>query len=619
LANYQFTLGDRIRIYDDGNGNLLTGNPIDLRILGQNYNQAAQTAGLLPSTSTVPIINNNIGLNANSSTSITDGSGTTATQTTIQTQQNTQNITIYVLYDPRLTPLINDKGFWIELYTPAEQANILSFYETQGFYPIINGEIQSFAGYSNGAPAYNLLQSIALQFWDTYLFPRNITIPLVGDKFFSHPFESPNISDTFGYNITSGGRQSVNNPYAKQMFYKDEVSKSNDFVSEGLLNGIGTFLVANRKAFKDFPSGGIVAMKALRNLVAFICENNYFITDYSFQYVYANPQGIQIANLDQNLGSPHQKIGDAFGCAYEDTGTIIFFDKFVFWYDYKNEAFVQMGWGPAADITRFDEGKGTQGYVSSYFNKKTQFIKSWNSQQIGNSQLFDVVVGADYERNNVYITFRPRRNNSNDPRSYFNGQRNKNLQQQETIVYNLPSRRFVRFTSFTPECYGILKGYQSGLEMLAFAAGKPYIHNNTGNQSFCNFFGIQATPCFVGPLNENSGIVKVLQNISVDSVYNGYFVDEIFSEENGSFSYIPKPYIRKKENEYYAPVLRNMSSYPQPNVATDTLYRSTLTDSAGKRVFGRYFICRFVAMNGNSYSELNAVYYDYTGSEAIKK
>jgi len=619
LANYQFTLGDRLKILDDGDGNLLTGNPIDLRILGQNYNQAAQTAGLLPNTSNVPIINNNIGLNASSSTNITDGSGTTATQTTIQTQQNTQNITLYVLYDPRLTPLILDTGFWIELYTPAEQVSILTFSECQGFYPIRNGQPCNFTGYSNGVPTWEALQSIVLQFWDTYLFNRNITIPNVGDKFISHPFESPNVSDNFGYNISSGGRQNVNNPYAKQMFYRDEVIKSNDFISQGLLNGIGTFLTTNRKVFKDFPSGGIVAMKALRNLVAFICENNYFITDYSFQYVFANAQGIQVANLDNNLGTPHQKIGDAFGCAYEDTGTILFFDKFVFWYDYKNEGFIQMGWGPASDVTPFDESRGTQGYAKSYFVKKTQFIKSWNNDQPDNSTLFDVVVGADYQRSNVYITFRPRRNNSNDLRSYFNNQRNKNLQIQETIVYNLPTRRFVRFTSFAPEAYGILKGSQSGLEMLSFSAGVPYVHNNTGNTSFANFFGNQSTPCFAAVFNENSGIVKVLQTISVDALYNGYYIDDIFSEENGSFSYIPIPYIRKKENEYYAPVLRNMSSYPAPNVPTDDLYRSTLTDSAGKRVFGRFFVCRFIAQKAGLYSELNAVYYDYTGSEAIAK
>ena len=613
LANYQFTEGDRLRIYDDGNGNLLTGNPIDLRILGQSYNAAAVAAGLLPNPSQVPIINNNV----SSSTQTTVNNGTGTTTVSVQTTENNQNISLYVLYDPRLTPLIQDSGFWIEIYTPAEQASILTLSETQGFYPVINGAVAEFVGYNSGSPVYNYPTSLDISYWDTYLFTRNITIPNVGDKFISHPFESPNISDTFGYDITSGGRQNVNNNNAKQMWYVDEVIKSDDFVSEGLVNGIGTFRSSNRKVFKDFRSGGIVAMKALRNLVAFICENDYFITDYNFQYIYANSQGVQIANLDNNLGSPHQKIGDAFGCAYEDTATIIFFDKFVFWVDYKNEAFVQMGWGPSVDVTKADEQKGTRGYVKSYFIKKIQFIKGWN-KSAGNSRVFDITVGVDYSKSNIYITFRPRRGNTNNVLSYINGQRNRNTTQQETIVYNMSSGRFTRFSSFTPEGYGLLKGKDSGLEMISFAAGAPYSHNKTSN-GFCNFYGVQATPCFIGVFNESSGVVKVLQTVSVDAVYGGYYFDDISSEEDGSFSYIPVPYIQKKENEYYAPVLRNMSSYPSPNQPGDNLYRSTLTDSSGKRVFGRYFICRLVAQSPGEYSELQSVYYGYIGSESIKK
>jgi len=614
LANYQFKQGDRLRIYDDGNGNLLTGNPIDLRILGQSYNEAAMTAGLIPSTSAVPIINNNV--SSSTQTSVANGTGTTVV--TVATTKNNQSINLFVLYDPRLTPLINDTGIWIEIYTPAEQSSILSMSEVGGFYPVINGAISNFTGFNNGVPVYDFLNQIDIDYWDTYLFQRNITIPGVGDKFFAHPFESPNISDSFGSDVTSGGRQNVNNNNAKQMWYVDEIIKSDDFVSQGLLNGIGTFRSTNRKSFKDFKSGGIVSTKALRNLVAFICENDYFITDYNFQYVFANAQGIQIANLDNNLGSPHQKIGDSFGCAYEDTGTIIFLDKSVFWVDYKNEALVEMRWGPAVDVTKFDASKGTQGYVKSYFIKKLQFIKGWNNQ-VDLSRAFDIVAGAEEARNNIYITFRPRRSNSNNVLSYINKHRNINLQQQETIVYSMSNGRFTRFTSFTPEGYAILKGLQSGLEILSFAAGVPYIHNNTGDESFCNFYGQQRVPCLIPVFNENSGIVKVLQNVSIDSVYSGYYMDDIHSEEEGSFSYIPKSYFKKKENQYYAPVLRNASSYPAPNMVGDNLYRSTLTDSAGKRVFGRYFICRMVANIGGQYSELHSIYYNYTASESIKK
>src|SRR5262249_9895879 len=154
----------------------------------------------------------------------------------------------------------------IALYTPADQSSILSFSETQGFFPIINGEIAQFAGYSAGVPSYNFPLTIDLSYWDTYLFSRSITIPNVGNKFFSHPFESQNISDSFGYKVTSGGRQSVNNNLARQMWFIDEVAKSDNFVSNGLLNGIGNFLEANRKSFKDFKSGPLVMAKSVRNV-----------------------------------------------------------------------------------------------------------------------------------------------------------------------------------------------------------------------------------------------------------------------------------------------------------------------------------------------------------------
>lgn len=614
LANYQFKIGDRLRIYDDGKGNLLTGNPIDLRILGQNYNEAAVTAGLLPNNSTAPVINNNI--SSSSQTSVNNGTGTTTIS--VQTDQNNKSITLFVLFDPRLTPLINDIGFWIEIYTPAEQSSILTFSEIGGFYPIISGEIANFTGFSGGAPTYSFPASIDIDFWDTYLFPRSITIPNVGDKFFSHPFESPNISDTFGYNITSGGRQNVNNNNAKQMWYVDETIKSDDFVSEGILNGIGRFRSSNRKTFKDFKSGGIVATKALRNLVAFICENDYFITDYNYQYIFANAQGVSVANLDNNLGTPHQKVGDSFGCAYEDTATILFYDRYVIWYDYKNEALVQMGWGPAIDVTSYDESKGSVGYVKSYFIKKTQFVKDWNSNK-SNAELFDVYIGVDPSKDNVYISFRPRRNNSNDVRSYINRRREKDVSQQETIVYSIKTRRFHRFVSFVPEAYGIIKGIASGLKMISFSAGAPYIHD--GQNGFSNFYGVDCQPSFASVFNENSGMVKVLQNISVDIKGGGYYVDSISSEENGSFSYIPSSWFKTKENQLYAPVLRNMSSYPAPNIAPDNLYRSTLTDNAGKRVFGRYFVCRFVCAEDSQgvYSEIQGVYYGYIPSESIKK
>lgn len=600
LAGYQFTPGDRLKIYDDGNGNLLTGNPIDLKILGQNYNQAAMTAGLIPSTSTIPVVNNN--LSSSTTTSVTDGSGTTTVS--VQTQQNNQSITLFVLYDARLTPLINDNGFWVDLYTPADQSSILQFAETQGFYPIINGEVAKFIGYNNGAPSYSFPTEIDLTFWDTYLFPRNINIPNIGDKYFSHPFESQNVSDTFGYMLTSGGRKSFNNNLAKQIWYTDETIKSDNFVSEGLLNGIGRFHAVNRKAFKDFKSGPIMMVIAVRNVVFFLCENDYFVTDYNFQYIYANQQGVQVANLDNSLGSPHQKIGSNYGLAGEDTATVVVYEEYISWFDRKNQAWVISDYQTATDISLFDPSRGVTGGMSSYLNSKTRAICEWNAN-VGNESKFDVISGVDTERGNLYLTFRPRRKNSNDPSSYGSHRRSIDLKYQETLVYSTITKRFTRFENFTPEAYGRMKGKATGIQLVTFAAGKPYTHN-TGNTSYNNFYSVQYDPIVTGVFNQNQSVNKIFANLCLDINGPGMYVDFLRTNEPNNFSYVPMNLVNKKENKYYLSIFRDMNSYFSP--VPENEFRSTLID--GKRIFNLYLLFRLIGdpNNRGKYFEIKTIY-----------
>lgn len=611
LASYQFTPGDRIRIYDDGDGNLLTGNPIDLKVLGQNYNQAAMTAGLIPSTSTIPVVNNNV--SNSTSTTVTDGSGTTTV--TLQTVQNNESITLFVLYDARLTPLINDNGFWIELYNPPDQSTILSFAETQGFYPIINGEVAEFTGYNNGTPTYSYPKEIDISFWDTYLFPRNITIPNIGDKFFSHDFESQNISDTFGYKVTSGGRISFNNNFAKQRWYDDEASKSDNFVSNGLLNGIGTFRSSNIKRFIDFKSGPIVMVMAVRNVVFFLCENDFFVTDYNFQYIYANAQGVAVANLTDALGSPHQKIGSNYGMIQEDTGTVVVYEEYISWYDRKNQAWVLCDYQTAKDISLFNPGQGIAGGMSSYLNSKTRAISVWN-EDADNSSRFDVIGGVDIERGNLYLTFRPRRNNSNDQTSYGSTRRNVDMLHQETLVYNTITKRFVRFENFTPEAYGKMKGKTTGIQLVTFAAGVPHTHN-TGNTSFNNFYGIQYDPVAIGVFNQNQSVNKIFANICLDVNGPGMYIDFLRTNEPSSFSYVPMNLVSKKENKYYLSLLRDMVSYFSPDASN--AFRSSLID--GKRIYNLYLLFRLIGdpNNRGKYFELKAVYNLMSDSTNEKK
>ena len=608
LSSYQFTADDRLRILDDGNGNLLTA-PIDVQVLGTNYNQASQTAGIVPSSSTVPIINNNTTVNNTVNTATNPATTTTATQ------QNNTNITLYIKYDTRFNSLVASTGFWIEIYTPAQQAQLVQYGELTWF-PVINGEIAVFEGLSNGKPVFSYPTTINLPYWDTYLFYRNIAIPNVGDKYLNHPFESPNISDSFGANVTSAGRQWEKNDDAQQQWLEAHIIKSDAFVGNGIINGIGTFRSSNAKNFTQYPFGAIQAMVTQRSIIFILCENDWFTVSFDFHFAYPNAQGVMVVNLDQNISTPNQKIGSNYGLAPENTGTVIVYDKHIFWYDSSNEAWVISDYRSAEDISDIVDEKGNKYGVKSYFIKKTQFINDWNISHM-NSQRFDTIAGIDMARGNIYVTFRPRRNSTNDLRSYINKRRNVDLSQQETIVYSISEKRWTRFEGFAPEGYAVAKGQSTGVEMVSYAAGFPYLHNNTGNQSFLQFYGIQTEPVISCLFNKANELVKILQSISLNNTDNDFYVDLCYDTETNSFTYIPQNQMIQKENMVYANFNRDMMSYPNPD--PKSLYQSMLFD--GKNLFGDYFFVRLVGnpQELNIYFQLTGIYYLFMTSSTNKK
>jgi len=458
LSTYQFQLGDRLRVYDNGDNVLLNtatyGASIDTPIEGTNYNQAAVNANLIsPATNTV-----------------LSGTATTGTEPT----------TIYVKYDSRFNELKDKVGFWVEMYTPIQNEDKLPFLQAGSFYPIINGEIAEYTGGGYNNPQYNYPTSGELDYWDTYFLTRNI---LGLGKYIGHPFESQNITDIFGANGNSGGKLTSTNEYALQQWYADHTIKSDDYVTEGIKNGLSNFRSINAKTFKGYKRGGIMAVSCQYSVILFICENDWFVTDYDYNYIFANAQGIQVANLTNNLGQPHQKIGDNFGCKYEDTGTILMYDKFLMWLDRKNAAFIICDYRSAVDVSKITDEQGHEYGIKTYLQEKIKTIEQFNLLIGSNEKRFDIISGIDLVKKNVYLTFRPRRKNSNKLSSYINKRRGIDLKYQETVVYNIDKKRWIKWENFTPESYGTLRGAKTGVEFLTFAAGLPYIHNQQGTET----------------------------------------------------------------------------------------------------------------------------------------
>lgn len=583
FANYEFVNGDRLRVFDDGAGHLYDtatyGDMIDVDIQGTNYNQAAISANLVaPLTNTVIPANQTVGPNPT---------------------------TLYVKYDSKFDKLKDKTGFWIELYTPSQNLEKRPFGQVEGFLPVVNGEIAIYTGGGVSAPQYTYPTTGKLNFWDTYLLRRSISILNAGNKFFNHPFESPNITDLWGANAISWGQQAYEDPAAKQMWYDDTTLRSDPYITNGTKNGLGTWRSENKKDFKGYQRGGIIAVICDFNLIFFLCENGWFVTSYNYQYIFANQQGVQVANLDDNMGEPHQKKGDNFGCAYENTKTVFANTGMVGWHDAKNGSYVISNYQDANDITDIIS-QGKRVGIKSYYTKKSQFVSEWNETH-NLSSWFDISVGLDEQLNNLYVTFRPRRQNTQAVESYVNDRRNVQLENQETFTYNLNLQRWVRTELFAPESYARIRSFRMSNNMFSFVNGNPYYHSSLGPDTFCRIYGLLVKPVLIVVVNDKPENDKILMSITEDINGTKMWCDMIYSNDDNGYSYIPTNYFIKKNTGYYAPVLKNMNTYPPLNI--QEAFRSFLMD--GKHVFGRYFVVRFVMYEAKlgEYFEVNKLYY----------
>lgn len=586
LSVYEFSKNDRVRIFDDGEGHFLATNTyrdcIDVEIQGTNYNQAAINAKLIPP-------GKNTVLNPEATTSA-----------------GPDPVTLYLKYDSRFDALKGKTGFWIELYTPDYDHQELNYGECEACFPIINGEIMKYTGGGINAPTYTPVTGGNIRYWDTYHLRRNI----IGlGKYIGHPFESPNITDTWGANAYSTGRNSTNNPYARQMFYVDDVIKSDAFINNGIRNGLATFRgpaadTDNRKSFKRADFGGIVAMKNEGSIIFILCEKNWFIVDYNMIFLRASPDGgIIAANLTNNMSEPHQKVGSRSGCDHKDIASIIFGGGMVGWHDAENADYMLSDWKQSSGITDLQE-QGRACGIEAYYGAKAEFVENHNNG-IQEKDKFDIVAGYDRYREQLFVTFRPRRNNSSDPASFVNNRRDADLSHQETIVYSIEKKRWLRWSGFTPEAYSCLMGRIYAQEFLSFAAGKPYLHNNTGSVGWLNFYGVPVRPVLKIVVSDESDIVKVMKALKIDATPVKWVADLVHSDEKNSISYIPASMVSVRENIQYLPFMRDMGTYPP--VEPDEQFRNMLLD--GKPVRGTFIIIRLMPepAGAGKYFELNVI------------
>jgi hypothetical protein len=557
-TKYQFVAGDILRIMDDGDGKLfdpaVTNGFMDYPILGTNY--------------------------AASDEATPDGKS------------------FIIPFDSRLVALKDKCGFWIEIQRPKECLTKEVYCEICGTYDLVNGEI------SGG------IKSGVLNAWDTYYQSRFFQITGCSGKSFLHPFESSSISDFFGENCGSCGRQSFRDETVVQRWYPDDIIKSDDFVNEGGYNGLGTLREKNRKHFKGQQGGGIVAMHAERKIIFCVAQNDWFTLDYNLNVVRVSEGGIAIATLDQSLSDQNQKAGMNYGSAFDNTGTIHFFDGLALWCAMGNRAWIMSDYRTASKISAIDN--------EQYFFEKLRYIDSYNkslSPESYLSNLIEVNAGIDIMGRELHVTFRPRKGMLPTYTSFVNELREIIIPHQETFTFHIDQKKWMRFNGFTPEAYLTSEKLKNGGRFIAFAQGNPFYHEVIAGNNFNTFFGIQTEEVTELVYAEDKNKVKIFESTVIESNNKLWFIDRAYTEEMNSFSYVPPPYMKQKENTWYAEFLADMNSYPDPAEG----WRKMLTD--GKRVHGKFLRARYVSdpTKLGQYAELSEIFIRTAGSERSAK
>lgn len=572
LVNYQFVKGDMLKIIADCD------KPIQYLVTGTTFGTLEPTA-----------------LQQELQVTVND---TTATSTTNVASDNGGRIIIP--YDSRLDQYLDSCNVKIEIVRPYECASALEPYcEVSKVYPVIDGEILD-------------VTTDIIETWDTYKIFRNMPTELSCENNPSNdPYFSNNITDFWGENCNDCGRKFSENPYAQRRWIENEFALSKAFVNNGMYNGLGTFWFEDVKNFKNQNWGAGIAVNAQRGLLFFLCENDYFITNYNQNYLRANSDGTVQAVPADTIGEPNTKVGMNYGCSFEDTSTIVFFEGVIFWLDSKNQCLVKCDYQNAADIS-------VQGQYKSYIVNKTQYIKQFNESIKGNADylgtLIDVVGGVCPLHHEYHLTFRPRKGLSRAAAAYTNLDRDTIVENNETLALDFYTGMLLNFRGYTPEYYAKLRTSGNGIQFISFLGGAAWKHNGD-TQGFNNFFGVQTTPVIEFCANITDAKVKIFQAIAEEIQPFALYVDRAYTEEPLSYSYTPQPYFKKKENIQYAELLRDMSSYFDPN----KYQVSMLID--GKRLFGRAAVIRLTTTEDNAtkFFKLARIWVLLSGSELSMK
>jgi len=372
--------------------------------------------------------------------------------------------------------------------------------------------------------------------FDTYFVNRVIE---TSNQSFTGTFEHFAPSDFWIDRLSDAGRRYVANNFENERRYGRYITM-NDATN---LAYFGDLV----KRFDAPGQGDITAMHIVDDkIIVAICENDNFLSQTADELVRVGGDGIiRAATPDQIIAEGEPKIYGAYGCQYDDIGSVFFGDGFSTYVDSNKRLLVHHDYQAA--------NNASLGKTESYFRIKCQEKEHHNLSQSDAYNKFRWSTGLNFSTNEVFLTLKTLRHSST------NNDSNPYSKKNVTLIYFPAAKEFLGFASFTPEYYSQIDlSDADGCEFVAFSQGQPYVHPIIAT-TFNNFFGVQCDERFAITVNKNKNKVKRMMAMEVKSPMM-WFAEEITNGNANFVSEIPPVKFDRENDKWGAKFLFNRNS-----------------------------------------------------------
>lgn len=406
-------------------------------------------------------------------------------------------------------------------------------------------------------------------------------------------FEHNSPSNFWGAGCKNIGRPNAKNNYECELIHPNQIAFGGTLSVNGQLNFLSYFSVANKHDVEIFDNSGIVAVIPFTGLLLIITRIDNVIIGFNDNLARVNENGtVQVPSGANTFGQPERKVGDLYGCDLKDKMSIKSRNGLVMWASRSRGEAVQYNFRQIQSLTKDDTliiPGVHQGKCDAMFRTKVKYMDADPSRYFTGA--IDPILNK-YILTDFKLT---------EP-SYINDLRDYSPLVNETLQFDILTRDFLGWLSFTAENYAYLDGNILNNQLFSFRKGTAWSHYNVKtNNSFNTFYGTICEKIIYLVASKPAFTKKQWLTISNYCKQSKYFADLIVTEA-GQKSMLFLDNFDQADFFSFAPFLCDVQTPSEGEVLTEPLYE-------GNPLYGLWIAIRLI-----SDPQFNDKYSEFVGS-----